>query len=169
MKLSLWCPSPCPTVQGGYTDARCQIRRSIIPGAGWGLFAASTLPARTLVCTYSGEFLFTVPPSSSGRHVVYVPGRFGYVDGGPLKPRLLRGELRLNAVGSAFMANSLTTPNCRRLDLSWNSFCRRTGLGGVIPLPASSLHTVVALETICEVLADTELTWNYPCQSGVGM
>ena len=148
--------------QDGYTDSRCNIRASLIPGAGYGLFATSHILSRTLLCSYSGRFTPSAPVHYAARHVVYVPGRFGYVDGAPLVPQLLRGELSLQHVGSAFMANSSTAPHCRRLDLTWNAFHRRTGTGHRMNRHQSSLHTVVVLVSTRDVSPGSELTWNYP-------
>jgi len=52
-------------------------------------------------------------------------------------------------------------PELQGVDLNWNAFHRRTGQGDKLSMAASSLYTVVALETTQDIPAGTELTWDY--------
>jgi len=169
MTSRMVCVASCPALQDGFTDDRCEIRRSSMPGAGRGLFARSSIPAGSLVCSYSGECMFTVPSGARTSHVVYCPGRFGYIDGHSLAACLPNGTLAGRHVGAACMANSSKSPNCKRVDLTWNAFQRRTGQGDKLSAAASSLYTVIVLETTHDISAGTELTWDYREASSVAV
>ena len=101
---------------------KCEIRRSSIAGAGWGLFATTTIRPGQRVTKYSGRRVTSAPtPSSTGSYIVEVNSKLWLDADGPghMAGRYINDGVISNRVINARLGSSRVAYICRATGRSW--------------------------------------------------